>query len=45
MENEENKGLINKKAYEYQLVPFVNSIFDLSLSLSLALSFLRALWH
>ena len=35
MENEENRGLINKKALEDQLLPFVSSVLDLSLSPSL----------
>jgi len=33
MENEENRGLINKNAYEDQLIPFVNLVLDLSLYL------------
>ena len=50
MENEENRGLIDKKASQDQLVPFVSEFLDLfhySLSLSLILldtySFLGAL--
>ena len=36
MENEENRGLINKKDYEDELVPFVSLVLELSLySLSL----------
>ena len=30
MENEENRGLVNKKASEDQLVPFVSSVLELS---------------
>ena len=44
MENEENRGLIDKKAYEDQLVPFVSSVLELphySLSLSLTLGHLE----
>ena len=38
MENEESRGLINKKAFEDQLVPFVSSVLELShYSLSLSL--------
>jgi len=45
MENEENRGLINKKAYEDQLVPFVNSILELShYYLSLTLEHLDFSW-
>jgi len=51
-ENEEYRGLINKKAYEDLLVAFVSSILELShYSLSLSLSlldtqiFLGAFWH
>ena len=46
MENEENKGLIDKKAFEDQLVPFV-AFFELShysLSLSLTLGHLEFSW-
>ena len=35
MENEENRGLIDKKASEDQLVPSVSLVLDLSLSLTL----------
>ena len=50
MENEENRGLIDKKAYEDQLVPFFNSVLDLShyspsLSLFNTQIFLGSLWH
>ena len=56
MENEENRGLIYKKAFEDQLKgfffkPFVNSVLELShysLSLSLTLGhleFLGSFWH
>ena len=53
MENEENRGLINKKASEDQLVGFLLALmalillYYLSLSLSLLGTsiFLGALWH
>jgi len=41
MENEENRGIIDKKAYEDRLAPFVNLVLKLShysLFLSLTLS-------
>ena len=31
MENEENRGIINKKAFEDQLVPFLSLFLELSL--------------
>jgi hypothetical protein len=40
MENEENRGLIDKKASEDQLVTFVSSVLELSHYLSLSLSLL-----
>ena len=46
MENEENRGLIDKKAFEDQLVPFINSIFELFLySLSHTLGHLEFSWN
>ena len=46
MENEENRGHINRKASKHQLVPFVNSILEISLySLSLSLSLSLTLGH
>ena len=51
MENEENRGLFYKKAFEDHLVLFVNAFLDLShysLSFSLTLvhlEFLGAFWH
>lgn len=50
MENEENRGLINKKASEDQLVNFFQfsfgalSLFSLSLSLSPTLRHLEFSW-
>ena len=45
--NEENRGLIDKKASKDQLVPFSNSVLELShyyLSLSLTLDHLEFSW-
>ena len=44
-ENEENRGLIDKKAYEKPFVTFVSSILELShYSLSLTLGHLEFTW-
>ena len=49
MENEENRGLIHKKAYEDQLVTFCQLIFGalslFSLSLSYSWTLRVFLWH
>ena len=46
MENEENRGLIYKKASKDQLVPFVSSVLEFSnYSLSLSLSLSLTLGH
>ena len=47
MENEENRGPIDKTAYEDQLVPFVSLVLELShysLSLSLTLGYFEFSW-